>query len=478
MSGAPRPSIDEWRSTLREIDREQVSRLADLSGADPALDIAAYEKFGCPIDLVAIGKDGTISSKHAALLEATRARLIGAGLPESAVRIVTAEPDLRRYDLIAALESFSCHQRVNPIGRFLRRHGHEASRLLIDVRKGSGGIPFLKRFGNPVPLLAWEDGGKPINRMLVIFEPKAPATSAEAWAAVAEELVGPHGFHRQNNRHAFTFIPRSDKTLVVTFDNLDIAMERRAERRPWGFSFIEKQGWSMLGVMAAGWTWYRDPWVSDQFDRLSQEGFFDRFERVVFYGASMGGYGALAFAPAAGGRAEVVAMSPQTVLDKAKVPWETRYRVAWNADWSDHYADAAETVRKARRVSLFYDPYSPLDAAHVARLEGENIHHFRCPFLGHRLGSSLQQMGILQPLVLSAIEGRLDPLTFRRRLRARRDFRRYRREILDLAIARGHLKLARALALRFLADGEDRHFRTVLARLEAGIGGDGGKIAL
>ncbi len=466
MSGAPRLSIDEWRSRLREIDRESVARLADLSGADPALAVAAHEKFGCAIDLVAIGPDGRLGPEHASPLEMARVTIVGAGVPEGAVRIVTRERDLGRYDLIAALESFSCRHRVKPIGRFLRRHGHETSRLLIDIRKGSGGFPFLKRFGNPVPLESWEDGERPVNRTLVIFEPRVPANAAEAWAALAEKLIGKDGFHHQNDRHAFTFIPRSADTLVVTFDNLDIAMEKRADRRPWGYSFIEKQGWSMLGVMAAGWTWYRDPWVSAEFDRLAAEGFFDRFARVVFYGASMGGYGALAFAPAAGGRADVVAMSPQTVLDKAKVPWETRYRVAWGADWSDHYADAAETVRHARRVNLFYDPYSPLDAAHVARLEGDNIRHYRCPFLGHRLGSALQQMGILQPLVKAAIEDRLDLPTFRRTLRTRRDFRRYRREILDLAIDRGHVKLARRLARRFLEDGDDRHFRTVLARLD------------
>ncbi len=466
MSGAPRLSIDEWRSRLREIDRESVARLADLSGADPALAVAAHEKFGCPIDLVAIGRSGDIGPEHAPPLEAARAIITGAGVPKTAVRIVTREQDLERYDLIAALESFSCRHRVRPIGRFLRRHGHETSRLLIDIRKGSGGFPFLKRFGNPVPFETWKDGERPVHRTLVIFEPKAPAGSAGAWAALAERLIGESGFHRQNERHAFTFIPRSADTLVVTFDNLDIAMEKRADRRPWGYAFIERQGWSMLGVMAAGWTWYRDPWVSDEFDRLAAEGFFDRFARVVFYGASMGGYGALAFAPAAGGRADVVAMSPQTVLDKEKVPWETRYRVAWEADWSGRYADAAETVRAARRVNLFYDPYSPLDAAHVARLEGDNIVRYRCPFLGHRLGSALQQMGILQPLVKAAIEGRLDLPTFRRTLRARRNFRRYRREILDLAIDRGHVRLARRLARRFLAEGDDRHFRAVLARLE------------
>jgi hypothetical protein len=87
----------------------------------------------------------------------------------------------------------------------------------------------------------------------------------------------PKGFSAKAPGHSFLFIPRSPDTLVVTFDNLDIAMNKRAERRPWGFEFIEKQGWSMLGVMANGWTWYRDPWVWAEFDRLRADGFFARF---------------------------------------------------------------------------------------------------------------------------------------------------------------------------------------------------------
>lgn len=135
--------------------------------------------------------------------------------------------------------------------------------------------------------------------------------------------------------------------LVVTFDNLELALEKREGRRPRGFDVIARNGWSMLGVMTVGWTWFRDPAVAGEFGRLATSGFFARFERVVFCGASMGGYGAAAYSAAVPG-ATVVAISPQSTLDPRLVPWETRYgRVARTRNFTGRYGDAAEASRAA-----------------------------------------------------------------------------------------------------------------------------------
>jgi hypothetical protein len=250
----------------------------------------------------------------------------------------------------------------------------------------------------------------------------------------------------------------------VTFDNLDIAMEKREDRRPWGFAFIEKQGWSMLGVMAAGWTWYRDPWVWAEFDRLRDSGFFARFSRVVFYGASMGGYAAAAFVAACPG-ADVVAISPQSTLARGLVPWETRYSTAWGRDFSGPYGDASVASRAAGRVTLLYDPYETLDAGHVARFDGPNVTALRAPLMGHRLGSSLHQMGVLSTVILGALDGTLTEAQFYHILRARRTFQRYQRELFKRAVAKGHPGLARRLARWVLTRGENRYIRKELAAL-------------
>lgn len=459
----PQVTPQDYRALLRAIDAEDVSSFADIAGDNPALAVAVWEKYGCPITLVALDRKGAVDAEAGDWIEGYRAQLLGAGVPDGRIRVVRRKRQLGDYDLVAALNSFGVNRRVNNLGWALRRMLNARSRLLIDIRKGSGGFPFLRRFGNATPLSQWESDGRPVTRVVLTVEPVKSQSVDMAWGRIAEGLIGADGFFERNGQHSFTHIRRGP-TLCVTFDNLDIAMNNREDRRPWGYKFIEDQGWSMLAVMAGGWTWYRDPWVTAQFDRLRDERFFAGFERVIFYGASMGGYGALAFSAAHPG-ADVVVFSPQTVLDKSLVPWETRYRVAWDADWSDHYGDAARTIATARRVNLFYDPYSPLDAAHVARLSGPNLHHFRAPFLGHRLGSSLQQMGILQPLVLAAMDGTLTEAEFYRTLRARTRFRRYRKELVNLCIDRGHAARAARLCRFFLQEGDDTFFRQTLERL-------------
>ena len=220
----------------------------------------------------------------------------------------------------------------------------------------------------------------------------------------------------------------------------------------------------MLAALAGGWTWYREPWVYDQFDDLRDSGFFDRFERVVFYGASMGGYAACAFSPAAPG-CEVFAISPQSTVDKAVVPWETRYKTVWGRDFTGPYGDAAEVSEAAKRVSILYDPYEPLDAQHAARFTGDNVRHLRAPLLGHRLGSSLNQMGILNPIVLGALNGTLTEAEFHRLLRARKSSPRYQRELFKKTVARGRIDLARQLGAHILRKNPNRAVRLALKEL-------------
>jgi hypothetical protein len=283
------------------------------------------------------------------------------------------------------------------------------------------------------------------------------------WAAIGRVLAGEDGFFIDEGTHSFLHVARGD-TLVVTFDNLDIAMDKRRDRRPWGHAFIAARGYSMLGVMADGWTWYRDPWVFATFDRLQAEGFFARFRRVVFYGASMGGYAACAFVAACPG-ADVVAISPQSTLDHRLVPWETRYAAARGRDFSGPYGDAAVASRAARRVVLLHDPYAPLDARHVARFDGPNVLALRAPLLGHRLGSSLSQMGVLSPIVSGLLDGSLTGPDYYRLLRARRDFPRYQRELFCRALDRGHPQLARRLADWVLARQDHPFIRRQIAHI-------------
>jgi hypothetical protein len=440
----------------------QVERFADVGGGALALALAVMARWDCAVDLIDLKRSGGFAGAPSDWVAPYIAALTAAGADAARIRVVSREADLKPADLIANLHGFGDTHKVRHLEPVLRRCLHADSRMVMDIRKGSGSFPFLKDFGTTSVLSDRDEDGQRVTR--VRFAPKPPEVpDDDSWADIATGLAGADGFFRDSGMHSFLFMPRGS-TLVVTFDNLDLAMDKRDDRRPWGFAFIEKQGWSMLGVMANGWTWYRDPWVCDQFEALAAEGFFARFDRVVFYGASMGGYAACAFVAACPG-ADVVAISPQSTLDKTVVPWETRYSTAWDKDFTGKYGDAAGAVAAAGRASILYDPYEPLDAGHADRLTGANVMKLRTPLLGHRLGSSLGQMGILSPIILAALDGSLTDTQFYRLLRARRDFPRYQRELFQRTLAKGRAGLARRVGRWVLARNDNRFIRLAMKGL-------------
>jgi pimeloyl-ACP methyl ester carboxylesterase len=247
------------------------------------------------------------------------------------------------------------------------------------------------------------------------------------------------GFHeRIGDQHSALFVRgkgTAGGTLIVTFENLDHVRENTDDGMPWGYGFVTARGWSLLGLMAHGWTWYRDEAVLDFFDRLRDEGFFAGFDRVVFYGASMGAYAAAAFSAAAPGSV-VVAISPQATLARDIAAWETRYRRVWRRDFSGRYGYAPDMAEHARQVYLFFDPYEPLDAMHAALFRGENVKKLPCRRMGHRIASLWMQMKVLKPIFEDCVEGRMTDRTFHAYMRQRRETPRFQRGLLATLKAR------------------------------------------
>ncbi len=292
------------------------------------------------------------------------------------------------------------------------------------------------------------------------FKADPEALDRATWNAELRAMGEEHGFYQElGDEHTALFV-KSGKTLIVTFENLDHVFEH-GNRLPWGFDFVQQQGWSILGLMAHGWTWYRDDAVYKFFDKLKREKFFDQFDNVVFYGASMGAYGACAFSAACPG-ATIVAISPQATLDRDVASWETRYHKAWIRDYTTKYGYAPDQVSKAREVFIFYDPLEPLDAMHAALFRGKNITKLKCRFQGHRIASGLIQMGLLKKVVAGCVDGTLTRIEFYKMLRARRDLRRYLRELINRIPLERHPYLVAMLAERVLSQGAGPVFRRKL----------------
>jgi len=261
--------------------------------------------------------------------------------------------------------------------------------------------------------------------------------------AANEATATSGGFFRDSDRQYAVPFQRGS-TLNVTFDNMK-SRDMPVPRYPWGAEFVARHGHSHLGIMMKRRNdWFRHRQLCDFFDELRDSDFFDRFDNVVFYGSSMGGYGALTYASACP-RARAIAFSPQTTLSPALVPWEHRYDNArQRGDWGEpRYADAAVTTHHLREALVFYDPYMPEDRAHADRLTARGVSHLRCPFVGHKIPRYLAFWGLLGTVVQAAIDGTLTDAEFFRMIRVRRDHKSYVRQVLARAVETGHAPLAR-----------------------------------
>lgn len=236
------------------------------------------------------------------------------------------------------------------------------------------------------------------------------------------------GFYRKLNHHGAAFVDRGRKQLLVTFDNLHNVGDPRINRTLWAEKFAADQGWSFLGVFAQAPVWYRDPELIEMFEDLTQSGFFSSFDNVAFAGTSMGAFAALSFSSCAPG-STVLAFSPQSTLDEALVPWETRFAKGRAADWSLPFSDAAKEITNAKDVQVYYDPFFEPDRKQIERLQGDNVRHFKCFGFGHKSALVLNRMGHLKPVMKAGVEGTLEAKDFYPMIRDRRNIRIYLMEM-------------------------------------------------
>lgn len=190
-------------------------------------------------------------------------------------------------------------------------------------------------------------------------------------------------------------------TLVVTFQARAAVEDEKhltRDRPGWGANFLDARGDSVLHVKPTTSNWYRRPDFHTWLDR--NQPLFSGFDRVVLVGGSMGGYGALAFAEVMQAT-QVLALNPQSTLAEDLVPWENRFALGKQEDWSGAYRDAALTSQG--EVYVIADRYDHLDYAHVRRLR--NIQFSNFPFVGHMVPIWLVQLKCLKPIVGAVVDG-------------------------------------------------------------------------
>lgn len=288
-----------------------------------------------------------------------------------------------------------------------------------------------------------------------------PSEWQDALAQMAEE----NGMYQPlGDRHFATFIDQGN-TLLVSFESMGGIQSLSEQALPLGFDLVRTLGWSHLCLVSKGETWFRDEDIFGFMDQLIDDGFFDEFDKVVFYGAGPCAYAAAAFSVAAPS-ASVVLVQPQATLDPRLAGWDDRFTDMRKTSFTDRYGYAPDMIEAAQDVHVIYDPREHLDAMHAALFRAPNVDLLPLPFMGAAIQSRLIQMEVLYRVISLAGTNRLSRLSFYKLLRARRDHRGYLRDLLNTLDQNDRPTLSYMLCRNVCDRMRAPRFRTRLEQLE------------
>ena len=202
-------------------------------------------------------------------------------------------------------------------------------------------------------------------------------------------------------------VPEGAREVVVSFESAAGNVNRKDPlRTAFGEKFLLDNNFAVVGILPHEKSWYRTPDVHRFLESSDLRNFLKTFERIHTYGASMGGYGACAFAHTLGAH-NVIALQPVSTLSSAIVPWEWRFRPGVQFDWTGPYKDAADGLAGIESIWFIYDPDCD-DKRHVVRLSEAAGPATREVFVhncGHAAAYRLRQWDVLKPVALACLQG-------------------------------------------------------------------------
>lgn len=291
--------------------------------------------------------------------------------------------------------------------------------------------------------------------------------SSADWLEEMQEIGTTCGFFEPlGKRHNAVFVEKGD-TLLVSFESLPAIQSQSEDARPLGFDLARDNDWSCLSVICNRDTWFRDPLVYGFFDQLTDDGFFDDFDHVVFYGAGPCGYAACAFSVAAPG-ATVIALEPQATLDPRVTEWDDRFVHMRRTDFTDRYGYAPDMLEAAKSAYVIYDPSDRLGAMHAALFARAGVTRFRARHLGGGMQAHLTQMDVLNRLFTHASAGRLDTQAFAKLYRKRRSHALYSKKLFSVLEAQERPLFAEAVCAYIVDNFGAPRYRRKLKTMRQG----------
>jgi hypothetical protein len=270
--------------------------------------------------------------------------------------------------------------------------------------------------------------------------------------------------------HSAVFVEQSHDVLLVSFETIFGIRSASETGLPVAFDVCASRNWSHLSLIAQNQSWFRDIRIFSFFDHLIDQGYFDQFDRVLFYGAGMCGYAAASFSVAAPGSTAFL-IAPQATLDRDRAGWDDRFPTARRMNFSSRYAYAPDMLEAAEAAYIVYDPDEIEDAMHASLFAGSNVHSFR-----YRRGSAgtietdMKAMSVISQVCLAASTDALSTSALARLLRPRKRHVPYLRALLSRVLAEDRPALTAKLCRAVLAQQPLPRFRKQLEIAEAQLG--------
>lgn len=240
---------------------------------------------------------------------------------------------------------------------------------------------------------------------------------------------------------------RSPSDTLLTFS------VRPQPRRPLvGFASRLARNNDLTGlyVIAKRPHWWQSPEMQEVQSRIVQSGLVSRATNSLAYGASMGAFGAMAYASRLGCRRALL-IAPQVSVDPTIVPFEHR----WDEDIESIGfldSDGRSGIDESCSYTILFDPRILNDRMHVEMIpDAQHIDKIPIPFGGHTLPELLLQTGVIKEVVLSSLAGKLSAGALRQKMRRNRVNSSHYYDMLSrYALAHGKTVVAAAAADRWL----------------------------
>ena len=223
--------------------------------------------------------------------------------------------------------------------------------------------------------------------------------------------------------------------VFVTFNELGLVKHGTYF---WGFELFAKERISSIGIVTAEPNWYPPGEMSLAIKAINLR---TSGCRVITYGHSQGGYGALKFA-ACLRASTAIAFCPQWSISPQSVgAFDSRYGGYFNSDWAGGLP--IEKTDMAENNYIFYDPRDSIDNRHKEIIQSlKSTREIKVPLSGHETVRLIAEGGVSSEFI-QTFAREVAPLASDLRFvlrKARGRSKTYRSNLLAALLKQAHLR--------------------------------------